>query len=249
MPNINQILRGAEALGDFSSFKTGKVPTRIKHKVVGGTAGKAQASMGVIGLVFGAQFFNFLYTAVRAAAAEEMWVGTVVNYAAGYEYGWANPRPPGKVQRPFFRPGIRDALAERSSASVSPVPNVKDLRSGLYEGSQFLADARSLAAGDPIGRALRRRAGAATTRFFWGALLNPDANILAGFAKLIRRFVRKNIRKRELIETGALLMSVEIGGSLKEMQRNSVMGAAGALGSSHVGEIKGDISMLQEKVG
>lgn len=226
----------ARALGDTSSITSSSVTERVRHRIMGKIAGRSMMGLGVFGLVAYAEFLQWLTNAVRRAAAKEMYLGTVITYASLYEFGLfgnvqskefpADKEPGRRVtggstrgyrHAPFFEPGVRQAIAKRSKGS-SPISVPKGGRSGLYEGGKFVADLRSIVRGDITQRFARRAAGASSSRFFWGALANPDHNILEALAKQAKTEVRRKIKEQDLIDTRALLDSIQYGESIEEMK-------------------------------
>lgn len=214
MAQVGQVFEAAQSLGDVSSLNTlGSAAERFRSRVIGKAAGKAVGGvnmvLGVFGLLAWAEFFNWLTDQIRIDAAEPRAVGSFASYAAGYELGFENPPGSGieNQPRPFFGPAIQKIQNQFFSGSGPQKPFSLD-RSGLYVEGKFLTDLRSVVRGDIPGRVGRRGAGAATSRFFWGALTNPDKNFLETLAKRIAREARKNIEQQGLVDTGALKASM-----------------------------------------
>lgn len=246
------ILSFARAFGDASSLSKGArgAVGRIRSRTLGRGAGRGTTGMSVFGLIAWAAFFDFLTTEVRRAAAKQMVVLTAAAYAEGYELGWSpqvatpstNLSAPNVKQRPFWRIGVRAAILEREGVGrAAPFPP-RINRSGLYFSGRFTADLRGIVRGDILKRLARRSSGAATTRFFWGALTNPDVNVFERLAERSRAFIRKAIRAQDLVDTGALLASVQIAPTEDEALKKSVAAMLQRL------ETQGRVDELQDRV-
>lgn len=223
MASIGNIFQGARALGDASSINSfGHFQSRVRSRVLGKGLGRTMGSLNVFGLIAWAQFLNFLTNSLRAEMAEPVWFGSFASYAAGWEYGFTQgpaaniPSAP----RPYFHPAIRKVQAEMFGGQRAKTPTNMP-RSGLYSGGQHVADISALIKGDIGGRVARRAAGRETSRFFWGALMNPDKNIMESFAKAVVREARRNIRTVGLVKTGALKNSITWADSIGELKAKS----------------------------
>lgn len=224
MASISQIFEGAETLGDASSLRSfGAGKARVKSRIIGKGAGMALGGLNVWGLIMWAQFFNFLNNQIRADASKPMVVGTFASYAAGYEYGFTNP--PGSYienqPRPFFWPAVKEVRNKMFKGQGPQIPKRVGARSGLYQGGQFALDMKNLVNGNIGQRAVRRGAGAETSAFFWGSLMNPDKNVMESFVKLIVRQARKNVESQGLKDTGALKNSITWAEDFNELKQKS----------------------------
>lgn len=225
----NKIFETAQGLGDLSSISDfGKAKARFRNRVIGRLAGRALGGMNVWGLIMWAQFFHFLTRQIRIDAAKPAYFGTFASYAAGWELGFT--RGPAKhipdAPRPYMRPAIRKVTAEMfGGKGVQTPPKGAILRSGLYVGGKFTLDMRSLIKGQVGERAVRRASGAETSRFFWGALMNPDKNVMESYAKLVVRHARKNVDNWDYTHpekvTGALKNSITWASSMEQLKAKS----------------------------
>lgn len=192
------VINAAQALGDVTSIRsTKKLTQRGRSRIIGRIAGKGQAGLGIFGLAAWAQFFNWLTNAIKREAAEPTYIGTVDATAAGYELGFTNTPQNPKLEEnwgppgiKFLQQGVEFAQAQMKGTPAKLPSSIKPDRSGIYSGHKLMADIRTMTRGDFAHRAVRRAAGRETTRFFWGALSNPDANVLESFARNIVRFSR-----------------------------------------------------------
>lgn len=272
---LQQIFQAGRTLGDSLSVMRSAerntlnyVESRSRRRIIGSATGKAMVSMNVAGLMMWGQFLAFLRENIEQAMAEDVWLGTIVSYAAGYELGFTDPSG-GRHRRQYFFSGIRRAQrnnyripkseaggavaaateAELEAAEMaggrggSGSETVKLSRSGLYLGGRFAADIRSIFHGRVTARVARRFAGQEASRFFWGTLSNPEKNVLMVFAVSAKREIRRNIKAQGLVDTGALLNSIAIGKSEREMKKNSFWAVAETLGRSD------QMELINSKVG
>lgn len=221
MAGVSRIFGIARTLGDTSSLMSGSVGGRVERRVVGRGVSKI-FQMNVFGLIMWAEFFAFLNGAIQVAAAKDVWVGTVVPYAAGYEFGFANPVGR-RTRRPYFFDAVAQMQQEfRFGGSRGGAGLLSVSRSGVYSQGRFLADIRSVARGRVVARGIRRVAGREASKLFWGSLRNPQRNILHAQANRIITLARRNVRGQELIDTRALLMSIQQGDSFTQMRTRSL---------------------------
>lgn len=250
---VGEIRDAGQLLGDRSGILSGPAGAvnRGRNRVLGKLSGKALVSFNVLGLIFWAEAMVFLRNAVQEAAASETWAGTAVNYAKFYEYGLfdktttgGSPRKTGGVatgghrHAPFFFPAVFKVMAGfRGRGGGSPPTNA---RSGIYQGSQYISDMKSIVSGDVAGRIARRTAGQATSAFFLGTLSNPDRDIFEVMGKRVVHEARQNVKKLDLVDTGCLRDSFATGNSLGDMERKSIRQCAEALSKAGFLEELGD---------
>lgn len=226
--SVNRIFRIARLLGDQSSlsgsgdvFSWANVKGRAGRRV-GGRALSRMFTLNVWGLVLWGEFLNEFRNQIHLYNAREVWLGTVISYAAGYEYGFRVTSGE-RRRRPYFWRGVIDATVARQLGSRMNFTPLSLSRSGLYSGGRFLADARAIRKGlGGIGmRGVRRSTGAQASRLFWGTLRNPQFNVLHAIAEDARFRIIKNIEAQGLVESGALKASIAIGSTFAEMAQNS----------------------------
>lgn len=235
VPGIGKIFQSARFLGDTSSLTGGGTAgalARIQNRAVGRGTSKLM-QMNVFGLIMWAEFFGFLNTAVQAAAAKDVWVGTFTPYAAGYEFGFRNPVGK-RRRRPYFFQAVEQAAMEakfgRSRSGRGASLSVS--RSGVYVGGRFFADIRAVARGSVVQRGARRVAGREISRFFWGTLKNPNRNVNHAIANRIITLSRRAARSDNLVDTGALVMSIQQADSLSGLRAKSILNAIQRSGQS-----------------
>lgn len=224
---LGNVFRVARTLGDTSSLFGGGVSgvaARAQSRVVGrGTS--SLMKMDVWGLVMWAEFFGWLNTAVQVGASKDVFVGTALPYAAGYEFGFQNPSGR-RTRRPYFFPAVTQVTAEtrfgRGGGSFLSLSGLGPSRSGVYVGGRFFADIRSIANGSVGQRLARRQAGGEISRFFWGTLADPTRNVNEAIANRIIALSRRAARADDLVDTSALVMSIVQGNSFEEWRQKSL---------------------------
>lgn len=238
-PGLSRIFQTARLFGDASSLRGGARATgrRVGRRAAGRFLGKSLFGMNIFGLIMWAEFFTWLRNAVELAAGKDFWVGTVLAYAPGYEFGFTNPVGQ-RRHRPFFFDARDRVLTERTFGSRLRAQPISGSRSGIYAGGRFLADIRSVANGRIVARAGRRAAGAAASRFFWGTLAHPDRNIFELMARRTQMLARENIQAQGLIDSGALWESIQTGPTFDAMAAASEDAASGALMDSGASAIR-----------
>lgn len=231
----------ARSLGDYSSIKGGitqaidfgkinmhgkninplaeRMRNRIAGRAGGLVLGKANAWMGLWGMVAVAQGIAVVQSLIQIHAAKETWVGSMVNYAQAVDKGHAGPVPVAATN--FFSDAVKTATQNRFGSSFGSgfmaIPKmgsrgnvVSRARGGLYSGQKFIGDFGSLLRGDIGSRIIRKEAGRQVASFFWGTLSDPKQNVLKSFGYDIAKEARRNISKQQLIDTGALYASIAV---------------------------------------
>ncbi len=225
---LNRMFKAARLLGDQSSltgsgdvFSWASIKGRAGRRV-GGRALSRMFTLNVWGLVLWGEFLNEFRNQVQLYNAREVWLGTIISYARGYEYGFTDESGQ-RRRRPYFWNGVIDATIARQLGSKINFTPLSVSRSGLYSGGRFVADARAIKKGlGGIGmRGIRRSSGAQASRLFWGTLRNPQFNVLHAIAEDARRRIMRNIEAQGLVDTGALKFSIAIGSTFAEMANNS----------------------------
>jgi len=232
----------ARALGDYSSIKGGlsdivergqfnwrsgrnqnplavRARNKMAGKLGGMVLGKANAWMGLWGMVAVAQGVALVQNLIQANAAKETWVGSILNYSQAVNSGHQGVVPMEATN--FFSDAIQTASDERfgnkfgkgfvTLPSLGKRGNaISRARGGLYSGQKFIGDFGSLYRGDIPARLVRRESGRQVASFFWGTLADPNQNVLKSYAYDITRHARRNLKKDNLIDTGALYASLAV---------------------------------------
>lgn len=245
-----QLISMARALGDYSSvrkwygtkgeeYAIQRMQNRLLGRMGGKFTGAVKAHFGLFGMVAFAEFLAFFKGWIQHKAARPTWVGTNCRYALLIDQGWHDPRPNAKnpTHPPtfYFTGAIAEARSGKNKAfsGIFKTPNfaprgsglggrLTGARSGLYEGQKFIGDFRAFVTGDIVGRSIRREAGRGIAGFFWGTLRNPHKNVLEPLAYQIAMGARRNLKTKNINDTGTLSASITIGSSEMDLIERSL---------------------------